>query len=248
MDTTEVNLEKLLHFLKKITDQPENSRFREKLSELIVPSANIIEDERIDSIYELCVRNIIQQQAENFYSDFKITSIKSTLIEDFIRAEKFRRENEFSDFSLAVFQQIEIIVVTLFNNDDVRDHFKEISIQPAFPNYTDKNNPNEKISIMKFFGFNNFEFNKWSFNTKLKVILYYYYFQNKPNTPITFNNVFFPINNIYLSRNQNHRGENLLSTPKQQQTISEIYSNKEKHYFKFLGVLEDFVSKINSTI
>lgn len=248
MDTTEVNLEKLLHFLKKITDQPENSRFREKLSELIVPSANIIEDERIDSIYELCVRNIIFQQAENFYRDFKITSIKKTLIEDFIRAEKFKRENEFSDFSLAVFQQIEIIVITLFNDQVIRDYFKEISTQPAFPKYTDKRNPNEKISIMKFFDFNNFEFDKWKFNAKLKAVLYYYYFKKSPYNKITFDKIFFPINNIYLARNQNHRGDSLSSSAYQQKTINEIFSNKEKHYFKFLGVLEDFVSKINSTI
>ena len=40
-------------------------------------------------------------------------SMKEKLIQDFIRMERFRRDDNFEDFCLAAYQQIELIISTL---------------------------------------------------------------------------------------------------------------------------------------
>jgi hypothetical protein len=44
----------------------------------------------------------------------------------------------------------------------------------------------------------------------------------------------------------NHRGGK--KTPKQIEVTSKIKESKSKYYFKFLGLFEDFVTRVNMTI
>ena len=78
--------------------------------------------------------------------------------------------------------------------------------------------------------------------------MYYFYFDKK----ITFNSnsyddIYNLGNNFYLMRNKVHRGPNNI-TEYQKTVYDKIIPNHNKYYFKFLGFLEDFVSKINENL
>ena len=52
-----------------------------------------------------------------FYKDFNLPSINDELCNDYVRMEQYRREDNFEEFCMAMFQQIELIVNTLSNNN-----------------------------------------------------------------------------------------------------------------------------------
>ena len=104
------SLEKLLLLVKNICEEPENNWFKHKLYGNKESAGSENEDEKISEIYELCINEILIEQANQFYRDFKYPEIKDTLINDFVRMEKFKRQDNFEDFSLAANQQIECIV------------------------------------------------------------------------------------------------------------------------------------------
>lgn len=88
--------EKIRSTLDKIFQlTQQNTEFDVELRKrLNVASANsaILDDERIEQIYEYCIEKIIRKQAKEFYADFPIKSIIPILEEDFIRMESFRRK------------------------------------------------------------------------------------------------------------------------------------------------------------
>ena len=83
--------DKLMSTIDKITRlTQQNTEFDMELRKrLNVASANSVlsEDERINQIYEYCIEEIIRKQANEFYKDFPLQSIKDTLIGDFVRME-----------------------------------------------------------------------------------------------------------------------------------------------------------------
>lgn len=93
-----------------LQDAEFNTALRKRLE--IESSANVVldNDERLDEIYELCIKKIMYNQAKDFYKGFCFVDIKEQLIFDFVRMESFRRADNFEDYSLALYQQIEIIV------------------------------------------------------------------------------------------------------------------------------------------
>ena len=62
-----------------------NEELRKKLGITSSASSAFIDDERLNQIYEYCIEKIIRKQAEDFYKDFPITTIVSTLIDDYVR-------------------------------------------------------------------------------------------------------------------------------------------------------------------
>ena len=86
-----------------------NEELRKKLGITSSASSALIDDDRLNQIYEYCIEKIIRKQAEDFYKDFPITAIVSTLIDDYVRMESFRRKDSFGDFCLALYQQIECV-------------------------------------------------------------------------------------------------------------------------------------------
>ena len=86
-----------------------NEELRKKLGIASSASSALIDDDRLNQIYEYCIEEIIRKQAEDFYKEFPVTSIVSTLIDDYVRMESFRRKDNFGDFCLALYQQIENI-------------------------------------------------------------------------------------------------------------------------------------------
>ena len=79
-----------------------DTELRKRLSVAPAKSA-ILDDERIEQIYEYCIEKIIRKQAKEFYADFPIKSIVPILEEDFIRMESFRRKDNFGDFCLSLY-------------------------------------------------------------------------------------------------------------------------------------------------
>lgn len=92
-----------------LQDAEFNAALRKKLK--IESSAYVVldNDRRLDEIYELCIEKITRKQGDEFYADFPITSLRSTLAYDYNRMERFRRKDDFGDFCLAMYQQIENI-------------------------------------------------------------------------------------------------------------------------------------------
>lgn len=115
-----------------LQDAEFDAALRKKLK--IESSANVVldHDERLDEIYELCIEKIIRKQGEEFYADFPITSLCPTLAYDYNRMERFRRKDDFGDFCLAMYQQIENIT-NYICSDPVVD--KVASKMWAYPAY-----------------------------------------------------------------------------------------------------------------
>ena len=87
---------------------------------------------------------------------------------------------------------------------------------------------------------------QWDFTERYRVILFIYYFNKKIYNYQDFQTIFFLGNELYQSRNLNHRGGK--TTDNQKKTIDKVTSNSHRYYFKFMGFLEEFSNKINSTI
>ncbi len=252
---TKEQIESLIKLVTEIANQPGNEWVKQRLiPEMGEPIGN-----ELSQIYEYCIKNIAKEQAEKFYNNFKLDSLKQKLIEDFIRMETFRRNDNFEDFCLAAFQQIEAIT----NELSKRNELKKFIIENRFLNpfvvydvgksfYVRKESIKQNIGKLIFQKANEDEISeplkqdpiKWFFSQKFRAVLFYYYF----NTEIKSNQDKFDLiydlgNYLYQARNLNHRsGEN---THFQEKILKEIIPNKYKYYYKFLGFIEDFTTNVN---
>ena len=86
----------------------------------------------------------------------------------------------------------------------------------------------------------------WDFNEKYKSVLVFYYFNKIIKNYKEFDLVSIGIYELYQVRNLNHRGGK--KSPKQVEITGKITQSKSRYYFKFLGIFEDFVSKVNYQI
>lgn len=202
-------------------------------------------NEKIDEIHELCVERIITEQAEKFYAVFPIVDIKKQLIEDYIRAERFKRKNNFEDFCLANYQQIECITNWFCNNQsfiDVYNNNKDTKTslydkdrkQLTLLDLMFKSNVDEKRNktLVELY-----------FNERLKAVLYFIYFNGEPFNKYALDSKYNEINELYQCRNLNHRGGK--TTKYQEEIIQRIIPHKYLYYLKFTGLLVDFVEKIS---
>ena len=250
-------LEKLLQLVTELTKLPGNGWFKSKLLMSLGSDLSNIENSSLEEIYEFCIEMIIKDQATKFYENFKIEPLKESLIQDFIRMERFRRKDEFEDFCLAAFQQIEAIVNHLVAAQVFIDRFNSLKESPSFMKY----NPTTKSFFRdggqtveshifmskdknKIDGYNKKEPIDWYFNHRLRAVLYFFYFHEelKFNSK-DFDLIFTTANQLYLIRNTNHRGGT--SSDYQERIKKEVLSNFNRYYFKFLGFLESFVYSVN---
>ena len=81
----------------------QDSEFYEELRKKlgITSAANpaVIEDERLNQIYEYCIEKILRKQAENFYEPLMGFPEQSLLVEDFINMEHERHRDRFDYYS-----------------------------------------------------------------------------------------------------------------------------------------------------
>jgi hypothetical protein len=252
------NLLKLIDFIDELSVLPENEWFYEKLkSKFILNSSARFSSNQIDEIYEHCLQKIIKEHAAQFYNDFKLIDIKPKLIGDFVRMEGFRRDDNFEDFCLAAYQQLELIISTLIILPGFSNYFREnkdlsalLKYDNTTRNFIRKGNPTTGKLI--FLTGDQAKINTqitapiqgWFFNHKYRAVLYYYYFNKEVKTNTDFFDRVYDIGNfLYQGRNLNHRGA--VQSQYQQNIIDDLIPNQHKYYFKFLGFLEDFITTIN---
>ena len=261
--------EKLQTVLNKIVRLcSQNPEFDMKLrKQLRVASANfgLLDDERINQIYEYCIEEVIRQQATEFYADFPLFTIKDDLIEDFVRMEFFRRKDNFGDFCLALYQQIECMTNTILSDERLSDITKSMWELPAYLNTKEcKNPPIFDISYRSYgsdytiakllFPYENKQsgnsnasekiaipLQKQSAKDKMRIIVYFlgYKAMMKSSDYDSFKEVTSLLKDIYQCRNMNHRGNS--PSPEIQDRILPL---KSLYYFKFLGVLAQYVEYI----
>jgi hypothetical protein len=242
------SLEKLLVLIEGICEEPQNEWFKNKINHINGLSINSIDDEKISEIYELCINEILLEQANQFYRDFKYPAIKETLIGDFVRMEKFKRQDNFEDFSLAANQQIECIVnhictheldfcnYIIMNKNSIAYSINENSYklwQLILTIYKEENEANKLFEKPLV---------EWEYFKKLKAVLFYFHFNR--NIPFygdfkAFSN---DLNEIYQYRNKNHRGG--MQYDWQKEITDKVDENKYRYYFRFMYYLERFVSKL----
>ncbi len=199
---------------------------------------------KIDEIYEYCIEQIIKEQATQFYKYFPITELKEQLVEDYCRMERFRRKDDFEDFCLAVFQQVECITnwfclrqkfIDLFNNkknenSSIVDKEKNpipigsLIIQSEYEK-------RKETPLIKLF-----------FNERIRAVLYFVYFGEK-TIMYAFNSKYNEMNELYQCRNLNHRGGDRSNY--QENIVSEILPHQYQYYLKFTGLLADYIEHIS---
>ena len=258
-------LDKLLGFISTIIQDPGNEEFTKKLRALVSPNGesnafavSAKNNSKIDSIYELCIERIIHEQAVRFYNRFPIEELKSSLIADFVRMEHFRRKDNFDDFCLAMYQQIECIT-NHFIKDPV--YVGIVSKMMDYSAYTPDGifevrfSPDQTGKLYnigdllygkedtqnRFMSIND---SKQFATNKTNTVLYFVAYQAKMKSSDYNEYVFYRdmLNKIYLCRNRNHRGNN--PSPYQQGVYNEIDPYKSEFYLKFLGVLAFFVGSV----
>lgn len=263
--------EKLKTTIAKIVQlSKQNPEFEVELRKAlgIEPSANgvYLGDERIYQIYEYCIEKILQKQAEEFYADFPLKTIIPTLISDFVRMESFRRRDQFGDFSLALYQQIECISNHLCERKDLSEIADKMwgcsayvkSGKDVVPSISerqnlDKNNP-YMIASLVFPGKdkkqdlpNSIIKSKQTLQTlyasdKIRAVIYFlgYKAMMKNSDYDNYVEITSLISDAYQCRNMNHRGNTL--TQWEEETINRIMPLQSFFYFKFMGALAQFVS------
>ena len=264
--------EKIISTLDKIYRlSQQNAEFDSKLRKrLNVASATsaIIDDERIIHIYEYCIEKILRKQAEEFYKDFPIKSIIPTLIEDFVRMESFRRKDNFGDFCLALYQQIECMTNKVCEDATLDEVVSKMWGCPAYVkveqdkpiDISKRGSENYVIANLVFPGKNKTTGTLYAVEKslsalqtlfakdKIKTIVYFlgYKAMMRSGDYDNYREFTSLIDDIYQCRNMNHRG----NTPKEWET--EIYNRvlplKSFYYFKFMGVLAQYLEYIKSGI
>lgn len=257
-DKIKSTLDKVIRLMQQNAEF--NTELRKRLN---VASANstIINDERISQIYEYCIEKIIRHQAEEFYKDFPLKSIIQNLIEDFCRMETFHRKDNFGDFCLALYQQIECMTNTLCENPDLSEITSKMWGCPAYVKDNDishRVSENYPIAKLIFYGENpqtgNFRYIEKSQSTlqvqyandKMRIIVYFlgYKAMMESGNYYSYTEYTSLLYEIYQCRNMNHRG----NTRKQQEIdiFNKIYPLKSFYYFKFMGALAQYVDYIKS--
>lgn len=235
-----------------------DAELRKRLS--VAPAnSSILDDERIEQIYEYCIEKIIRKQAKEFYADFPIKSIIPILEDDFIRMESFRRKDNFGDFCLALYQQIECITNKMCESSILHDIVTKMWGYPAYV----KSEKGKQLSISErldgdfsigklvLIGDKKVEKSKMALQSlyaidKIRTIVYFLGYQAmmKYSDYDSFKEITSLLNDIYQCRNLNHRGNT--TNQWEQEILDRVLPLNSFYYFKFLGVLAQYVSFIKN--
>ena len=129
-------LTKLLDFVKKIYDHPDNKEFAAGIQSLVLKDIRDEEKEKwssqISEIYEYCIRKNLRDQAEDLYKSIPVKGIDDKLVNYFVEMEDARRNNNFDSFGLYLYLQIELIVDTLIKDSELPAIYDGIRNLPPF--------------------------------------------------------------------------------------------------------------------
>ena len=226
----------------------------------------VINGNRIDDIYEYCIEKVIKKQSQEFYEDFPLKSIEGTLVEDFCRMESFRRKDNFGDFCLSLYQQIENMTNRLCTNSSLCEIAEKMWAYPAYiktgkdiqSSIQNRLNSDYTVAALVFPGVNkksglpnSIEKSKTTLQSlyaldKIRTVVYFLGFkaEMKASDYDYYVEITNLLSDIYQCRNMNHRG-NIL-TPWEKEAINRITKTKSFSYFKFIGALTQYVEFIKS--
>lgn len=257
----EENLREILEKVCQLSQQ--NPEFDVALRErLKIASANsvVVDDERINEIYELCIEKVVRKQAAEFYADFPIKGLIPQLEEDFIRMEFFRRKDNFGDFCLALYQQIECMTNHLCERKELEIItstmwgcspyvFSDAGTEPRLDNRLKGKFLIANLIFPQGRGQDAFERSQRGLQTqaaihKCKTVVYFlgYRAKMKSSDYDAFIEISEQLSNIYQCRNWVHRGGTSLHHEKE--NYEKIYPLKSFYYFKFIGVLTQYIEYV----
>ncbi len=204
-----------------------------------------IDDSRMDHIYEYCIEEKIDKQAHEFYDNFPCKKIVDKLIGDYKRMEYFRRKDNFEDFCLSLYQQIECITNFMCSLEQFQTLVYDNWESPAYINSTS----DFTIAQLVFGKSKASEKSKKElkdlFATELMgIVLYFFgFFKRMKYTDYDrYKGFVSKLYDIYQCRNMNHREGNRSTA--QQETLDRILPYKSMYYFCFMGILAQFVDEI----
>ena len=116
-------LKKLVNIIKDLLRLEGNEWLVDELLEIIretYPIEEIAKHSIIQNINEYCIEDKINKQANEFYSKFPLDEIKDQLVSDYKKMEHERRRDDFENFCLSMFQQVEAIVNYCFRTERIR--------------------------------------------------------------------------------------------------------------------------------
>ena len=230
----------------------------------------------IQNIHEYCVENIIDKQAKEFYSDFKIKEIKPQLIADYKKTEHERRRDHFEGFCLSMFQQVEAVVNYIFESKETLQKIKDNKDKPVYEKWNKDLKKWERSGEDMLIPFLLMKKNKDSKKYTMDNNLLNQYFDDDNMPIVNYNPIkkswgflnrlrailFFyyfeeslksarEFNEVYNPGKELYtvRNQNHRgSTPSeyQKKTINNIKGNESKYYLIFYGFLVDFVTEVNS--
>lgn len=252
----------------KLTQQDTEFKFEllKKLGVMNSINSPTIEDERINQIYEYCIEKIIRKQAEEFYNDFPLKSIIPSLVEDFIRMESFKRKDNFGDFCLSLYQQIECITNKLCESQKLTNITEKLWGYPAYIkqeqgkeiSIKNRSESNYTIAALVFPGQNkktgipnSIEKSQITLQSqyaydKIRIIVYFLGYKGmmKISDYDSYKEITSLLYDIYQCRNMNHRGNT--QNEWEIETRNRILPLKSFYYFKFHGVLAQYIEFVKS--
>ena len=238
------NKDKIKEVFKVLSDKLKEPDNKELLDELLIQLSPLLStgEQRLDAIYELCLEKIVKEQAKAFYKDFPIEELRPQLVDDFIRMERARRRDDFDEFCLNVYKQIENIVGYYFSNEvflkDVGTHIEEIAYE------TDKvKKQHADIFIIDQGHRAALNLKDLYWNEKFNCVLYWNCFHKKWNDE--YESMKRKGSQLQQCRNKVHPG----STPTEYQKniLDEVLPYKYQYYLKFTSLLSVFVERITES-
>ena len=252
MEYNKEHLLALLDFVKQLCGQPANEWFRAELS--VIASSNSYSQDRIDTVYEICVEKIIKNNAELLYTDFVIPEIKEQLIADNIRMEHWRLRGNFEEFCMALYQQYECIVNHLAQMPQLITIFKRMLPYYAYTDgqtYDRLKDDEGGYSINKLLGIYGSEKIQTPLSgqkaiDKYKEILYFvaYGAKMKNSDYDIFNETAESVYDLYLIRCLNHRG--CAPNDNERERRDRVLNRSHWYSLKYLGIYASFINRINN--
>ena len=246
-------IKNLLKALSEKLKKPENKDLRDEFVADLSVSCTTGE-QRLDDIYELCIEKIIKEQANAFYKDFPIEAIRSQLVTDFIRMERARRRDDFEEFCMAVYQQIECMVNKIGNDSDLNAVAEKLFPYPAYSldgSVSKRKDDSSWLVSHMVFGKGDYTKYKQSVASqyamdKFKCILYFVCYKASPQNDDyrSFHSIWSDVEDIYNYRNKNHRGNK--PTDKQKEIYNRIDPIQSLYYLKTIGLLAKIVEMIHN--
>lgn len=270
-------LKEVLHKVELLCEQ--NPEFAAALKEKLGTNAILAasSDSQLDEIYEYCIERVVRKQAEEYYASFPIEDIREQLIHDYCRMERFRRSDNFGDFCLAAYQQVECICRSLVDNSDLQTTTQKLWAHPAYVYVGEwkdgafapalniavnvRTKDNYRVADLVFPGKDNIDntplANK-KYNTPLsgqsaadliRIIIYFVCYQaTLKKAEYDYYVEFCKTIGQQLYQCRNLNHRGSGQTEWQKEIVDEVLSHQSMYYFKFIGELVHFVDTVSKGI